>query len=165
MIPRKKTPGFCLNFIKELTGGIQNFFWLGSLLSLIAYCLQNDKSYVVNLLIAIILALFNIVGAFVNVVRFRVHCEWQDATADVLCTTQVKCDGLWKNVQNRNLVPGDVVKVQAGDRVPADIILLETHKMKVDNSTLTGEAEDISRVSNQTEQNIFETPNVVFFGT
>ncbi len=63
------------------------------------------------------------------------------------------------------LVPGDVVDVEIGDNVPADIILIKSNEMKVNNSSLTGESDELLRVVDEKVQNIFESPNVAFFGT
>lgn len=49
-------------------------------------------------------------------------------------------DGHYHKVEARFLVPGDVVKVMAGDQIPADIRLVTTTGLKVDESALTGES-------------------------
>lgn len=45
------------------------------------------------------------------------------------------------------LVPGDIVLVSMGDRVPADLRLLESHDLSIDESNLTGETESASKTS------------------
>lgn len=49
-------------------------------------------------------------------------------------------DGRRQNVDATDLVPGDVVALNAGDRVSADLQLTEVHGLAVDTSTLTGES-------------------------
>ena len=49
-------------------------------------------------------------------------------------------DGLARRVPAEDLVPGDLVELAAGDRVPADVRLAETHLLEVDESALTGES-------------------------
>lgn len=42
-----------------------------------------------------------------------------------------------------NLVPGDMIKVTAGEKVPADMRIIEVNDLKVNNASLTGENLDI----------------------
>ncbi|MCX7906472.1 MAG: cation-transporting P-type ATPase [Bacteroidetes bacterium] len=49
-------------------------------------------------------------------------------------------DGRFTRIPSRQLVPGDVVRLEAGDRVPADGSLLEARGLLVDESLLTGES-------------------------
>ena len=60
---------------------------------------------------------------------------------------------------------GDLVEVKFGDRIPADIRLVEAHSFKVDNSSLTGESEPQSRSTEFTHENPLETKNLAFFST
>ncbi len=52
---------------------------------------------------------------------------------------KVRRDGGWQTVPSREIVPGDVIHLQAGDLVPADIDLLQG-SLSVDQSSLTGES-------------------------
>jgi len=55
--------------------------------------------------------------------------------------------------------------MNGGDNIPCDIVLFKTNEMKVNNASLTGEAEEILiDPSMPPTQNIFETKNVGFFG-
>ena len=55
--------------------------------------------------------------------------------------------------------------MKGGDNVPADVILTMANEMKLNNASLTGESEDLLRIVDSKLDNIFETPNVAFFGT
>ncbi len=55
-------------------------------------------------------------------------------------TARVRRAGEWTNMPAEQLVPGDVVRVSSGDRVPADLRLLEATNLRVEESALTGEA-------------------------
>jgi P-type E1-E2 ATPase len=74
-------------------------------------------------------------------------------------------EGQKKEVEAINLVPGDIVEINIGDNIPADVILVRTNEMKVNNASLTGESEDLLRNPDEKAKNIFESPNVAFFGT
>jgi len=58
---------------------------------------------------------------------------------------RVRRDGRWQAIPAEELVPGDLVKVSAGDRVPADIRLLEAHDLQCDEAALTGESLPVSK--------------------
>ena len=65
------------------------------------------------------------------------------------------------------VVVGDLIKINDGDRIPADVRIIECKEMRVDNSSLTGESDPLIRSEKQdTEnQNILNAKNVAFFGT
>lgn len=69
-------------------------------------------------------------------------------------------------IEALNVTIGDLVKVKSGEKIPADIRILMSDEMKVDNSALTGESEPQLRVIECTHPvNVLETGNVAFFGT
>eukprot|EP00181_Compsopogon_caeruleus_P001805 CAMPEP_0184679544 /NCGR_PEP_ID=MMETSP0312-20130426/2382_1 /TAXON_ID=31354 /ORGANISM="Compsopogon coeruleus, Strain SAG 36.94" /LENGTH=1163 /DNA_ID=CAMNT_0027129059 /DNA_START=226 /DNA_END=3714 /DNA_ORIENTATION=- len=68
-------------------------------------------------------------------------------------------------VEADSLVVGDVIDVKAGDKIPADLRIVEVSKLKVDNSSLTGESEPITLGIDCTDENPLETKNLAFFGT
>lgn len=53
--------------------------------------------------------------------------------------------GECQEIQAADLVPGDIVRINTGDNIPADVILLGANEMKVNNSSLTGESEELPR--------------------
>jgi magnesium-transporting ATPase (P-type) len=53
---------------------------------------------------------------------------------------QVRRDGHWTHVDAELVVPGDVVRLRSGDRVPADLRLFETTNLQIEESALTGES-------------------------
>jgi calcium-translocating P-type ATPase len=79
---------------------------------------------------------------------------WQEYRAErtllalrALLPAQVRAlrDGATVELAAAELVPGDVVLLQEGDRVPADCRLIESWALRVSNATLTGEALPLSR--------------------
>lgn len=54
-------------------------------------------------------------------------------------------DGHWQQVPAEQLVPGDVVKIRSGDRVPADLRLLDTTELRIEESALTGESQPVAK--------------------
>ncbi len=60
-------------------------------------------------------------------------------------TARVRRDGGVQEIPATGLVPGDLVLLEAGDRVPADGRLLVAHNAEVDESTLTGESHPVGK--------------------
>lgn len=74
-------------------------------------------------------------------------------------------DGEKMTLKAEELTLGDIIEIKFGDRVPADIRIIEAKSLKVDNSSLTGESEPQSRTPDFTDENPLETKNLVFFST
>merc|ERR1711970_189649 len=74
-------------------------------------------------------------------------------------------DGQKELMLAREIVRGDIIEVKGGDRIPADIRVLEARGFKVDNSSLTGESEPQQRTPEFTHENPLETRNIGFFST
>lgn len=53
---------------------------------------------------------------------------------------QVRRNGEWNEIDAEELVPGDCVRLRSGDRVPADLRLIETNNLRIEESALTGES-------------------------
>ena len=77
----------------------------------------------------------------------------------------VKRDGQIITINATDCVVGDEVLVKFGDRVPADLRIVEAKGFKVDNSSLTGESEPQARGPEFTHNNPLETKNLAFFST
>lgn len=59
----------------------------------------------------------------------------------------VKRNGEWKLVNASEIVPGDLVKIDAGSYIPSDLYLIETASLKIDESALTGESVPVDKHS------------------
>ena len=64
----------------------------------------------------------------------------------------VRRQGKWMNIEARELVPGDIIRLRIGSIVPADAKLLEGDAVKVDQSALTGES---MPVEHKTGDNVY----------
>ena len=58
---------------------------------------------------------------------------------------RVRRDGHWRHLAAEVLVPGDLVLLKAGDRVPADLRLIESHGLRIDQAVLTGESVPVGK--------------------
>ncbi len=82
-------------------------------------------------------------------------------------TATVLRDGMEVKIQTSEIVPGDIVLIYTGDKVPADARLLEAFNLKVDEASLTGESspvnKDRAKISEETPVN--DRRNMIFTGT
>lgn len=76
-------------------------------------------------------------------------------------------DGREQNIEASEIVPGDIVLLDAGDRVPADLRLVQAPNLKVDESSLTGESVPMTKAveSVATETPLAERSSMVWMGT
>lgn len=77
-------------------------------------------------------------------------------------------DGEVREILARELVPGDVIIIDAGDAISADARLVEEIELRTDNAPLTGESEPVRRTADPVPERpvpLSEIPNLVFAGT
>ena len=120
----------------------------------------------VNASLIVLMVVLSVVLNFVQSYRSQRAAERLRET--VAPTASVLRDGAWMEIARRELVPGDVIRLSAGDRIPADARLIETRDLHVQQAALTGEsmpaekeAVDLSVAPRQAA----EARNMVFLGT
>ena len=109
-----------------------------------------------------------VVNAIVGFIQeSKAEAALQSLRAMVHTAARVVRDGRERTVVSDDLVPGDLVLVEAGDKVPADIRLLRQVELRVDESALTGEslsvAKDDALLPGPTP--VSDRLNMVFSGT
>ncbi|CAF3600146.1 unnamed protein product [Rotaria socialis] len=77
----------------------------------------------------------------------------------------VKREGEWQRINSEDLVRGDIIHVRGGDRVPADIRIVHTSGLQVDNSILTKDTDPVPKSADYTNTNPLETNNLLLCGT
>ena len=79
----------------------------------------------------------------------------------------VERHGVKQQIPARELVPGDIIHLEAGDRVPADGRILETVQLQINESVLTGEAEAIEKDMAPLQEDLLlgDRTNMAFMGT
>ena len=83
-------------------------------------------------------------------------------------TAQVIRGGREKTVASRDLVPGDIILLRVGDKVPADGRLLEAVNLQIDEAVLTGESVAVEKqtaTATQAELSLADRVNISFAGT
>ena len=82
-------------------------------------------------------------------------------------TCKVKRDDKIIVINTKELVPGDIIYLESGETVPADIRILSCESLKVDESALTGESVPVQKSSDVLKNNLIlqEQKNMLFLGT
>jgi Ca2+-transporting ATPase len=124
----------------------------------------GEGEYGDAILIAIIVILSTVVG-FIQEYRSEKAMEaMRKLTAP---TARVLRDGHEAVVSAKEIVPGDIVILEEGDRAPADALLLEVASLKTDEAPLTGESTPVNKtVGPLAERTVIgDRTNSVFMGT
>merc|ERR1719220_1744994 len=168
LTPPPTTPEW-VKFLKTLFGGFSCLLWLGALLCFLAYGIQastleeppDDNLYLGCVLTAVVV----ITGIF-SYYQESKSSKIMESFAN-LVPQYALClrEGEKITIKADELAMGDLVEVKFGDRIPADLRILESKGFKVDNSSLTGESEPQSRSGEFTHENPLETKNLAFFST
>jgi len=86
--------------------------------------------------------------------------------AQVAPTATVLRDGEWKELRRRDVVPGDIVRLSAGDMIPADARLLTARDLYILQASLTGESLPAEKqATGEPASTKADAPNMVFLGT
>jgi Ca2+-transporting ATPase len=99
---------------------------------------------------AAVIALVVIVNSTIGVVQ-EVRADRAIAALDTLVAPNARVvrDGRDLVVPAAEVVPGDLVRLEAGDIVPADLLLEQSHRLLLDESSMTGEAVPVARTAGE----------------
>ena len=112
-----------------------------------------------------------LVVVFINAIVGFIQEEKAEAVLNGLkkfetTTCKVKRNGKILIVDTTSLVPGDIVYLESGDTIPADIRISECENLKVDEAPLTGESTPVLKCSETLDNDLIiqEQKNILFLG-
>jgi H+-transporting ATPase len=73
----------------------------------------------------------------------------EELKKELALTARVIRDGKFQEIEARQLVPGDVIRIRLGDVIPADVKLVEGDYLSIDQSALTGESLPVTKKENE----------------
>jgi Ca2+-transporting ATPase len=114
----------------------------------------------------LVVLLLNALLGFVN--EYRAEKSVQALKALTVPLAKVIQDGASRETPTADLVPGDIILFEAGDRIPADARLVEAWNLRLDESGLTGEslpADKDSQSALPIESPLAERTTMVYTGT
>ena len=130
-------------------------------LAVINYFLSDALSTYIILGIAVISALIRYFQDY-SVYKFN-----QELKAKMYTTTNVVRGGKEKEIRVEKVVPGDIVHLSAGSMIPADIMLIDSKDLFVNQSVFTGESVPVEKVAQNTNdaKEIFSISNMCLMGS
>merc|ERR1712038_589346 len=168
LTPPPTTPEW-IKFCQCLFSGFAMLLWFGAILCFLAYGIQAsayEEPPDDNLYLGVVLtAVVTVTGIFSYYQESKSAKIMESFKNLVPQYALVRRDGEKVTIPANELTLGDIVEVKFGDRVPADLRVLEARGFKVDNSSLTGESEPQARTPEFTHDNPLETKNLAFFST
>lgn len=116
---------------------------------------------------AVIISVIVLLSAAMDFAQtYRSQRAVEKLRAQVAPTATVLRDGEWKDIGRREVVPGDIVRLSAGDLVPADARLLLARDLYIQQAALTGESLPAEKeATGEPASTNAEARNMVFLGT
>ena len=168
LTPPPTTPEW-VKFCQNLFGGFAMLLWLGAILCFLAYGIQassQENPPDDNLYLGLVLTGVVVVTGIFSYYQESKSSKIMESFKNMVPQYALCVRGGQKiNIKAEQLTIGDVVEVKFGDRIPADIRIVQAVGFKVDNSSLTGESEPQTRLPEFTHENPLETKNLAFFST
>ncbi|MBN2198334.1 MAG: cation-translocating P-type ATPase [Candidatus Aminicenantes bacterium] len=132
---------------------------------LVAIGLSVAIGEVLDAVIIAVIVAFSAVLGFLQEFKAEKALESLKKMLSPTCT--VVRDGHEREIPSKDLVPGDIVLLEAGDRIPADARLAEVPTLKCDEAALTGESVPVTKHCGAlpAETRISDRRNMVFAGT
>lgn len=146
-LTEKKQDGFWKKYFEAFSDPIIKILLVALVINLIFVFTGNAEWYeAVGIFVAVLLATF--VSTFSEYSNEKAFAKLQAEADEIKC--KVIRDGIVQEIQIDDIVVGDYVLLQAGDKVPADGVMVNG-EIKVDQSTLNGESEDVAKITPKSE--------------
>ena len=162
----KKVLTFPQNFVRTCNGWDLATLYIVNVVIIINVLIVIINVNVIKLYLGIALAGVVFISGCFSYYQEAKSANIMDSFKDLIPQSATVIRGGEKlNVEVSTLVVGDLVEVKGGDQVPADLRIVKSQGLKVDNSSLTGESEPLTRTSQCTNDNPLESKNLAFFST
>jgi P-type Mg2+ transporter len=150
-------------------GAMQLLLLFANPLVIILLCAATASAFLGQLVDAAIITVMVLLGVAINFVQtYRSHKAVERLRNQVTPTASVERDGAWVEISRREVVPGDLIRLSAGDLVPADAKLVQSRDLFVQQAALTGESmpteKEVAAVGSEEPEGP-ESRSRVFLGT
>lgn len=129
-----------IKFLKQFNDFMIIILIMASIISVIVSSIQGENDYIDSIIIIAIVILNAIMGVVQEAKAEKSIEALQEMTPP---KAKVVRDGITNEINAEELVPGDIVILEAGNYVPADSRIIESFNLKIEESSLTGETEPV----------------------
>ena len=138
---------------------------ISSIVSVIVSNMQGENDYIDSIIIIAIVILNAIMGLVQEAKAEKSIESLKKMTPQI---SKVLRNSKVQEVDANELVPGDIIILEAGNYVPADCRIIESFNLKIEESSLTGETEPVEKITNKLKQSnvpIGDMKNMAFMAT
>src|SRR5574341_759589 len=162
-IRKVKRKPLALSFLAQFTHFLAVLLWVAAGLSFLSEYFKPGEG-MLTLGVAIV-AVIVINAVFTFIQEYRAEKALEALKKLLPFRVTVMRSGQEREIAADEVVPGDLIVLSEGDKVPADVRLIEVNELSVNNSSLTGESEPISRGAGPFPGDPINSPNIAFAGT
>jgi len=150
------------SLIKQFTNFFTILLNLSAVICFIAHAIQPGES--MNILGWALLGVSLLNATFSFIQEYRAEKAMEALKKFLPQHVLVRREGKTADILAEDLVPGDLLIISEGDRIPADARMVNGDELVVNNAPLTGEAKPVALNSKPSEKRLSESNNVAFAG-
>ena len=148
LTPPKRGPWYIL-FLDKFKDPLIQILSVAAIIALILGIIKSEYLEPIGIIAAILLAVtIGFLNEYSASKKFDVLTSSSDDTL-----VKVRRNGVVTQVARKDLVVGDVILLEGGEEIPADIEVMESHNLKVNESVLTGESKAVNKLSKSEGEN------------
>lgn len=144
-LEEKKKESIVIKFIKQFNDFMIIILIIASIISAVVARIEGSNDYFDSIII-IAIVVFNAIMGLVQEAKAEKSLEALKKMTAPTC--RVKRDGKISTIKSEQIVPGDIVLLEAGNYVPADCRLISSSNLKIEESSLTGETVPVLKEAN-----------------
>lgn len=137
-LQEKKKDSFLIKFLKQFNDFMIIILIIASIVSAFVSKMQGENDYVDSIIIIGIVVFNALMGVIQEAKAEKAIEALKQMTPQI---AKVIRNGKKLEINAEELVKGDIIELEAGNFVPADCRILESHNLKIEESSLTGETE------------------------
>lgn len=158
---RKKKSNILL-FLAQFNDFMIILLIVASIFSAVVSYIRHESF--VDSIIIIVIVVINAILSFIQ--EKKADAAIEELNKMFITNSYVIRNGIKQLIDVRNIVPGDIIELEAGDYIAADARVISSESLEVNESTLTGESKSIKKDNENIneEKELYERKNMVYTG-